>query len=124
MNRGTYTYWHEVVAGDFAVEIQVSYTASPGMPASPWGDCPDPGSAPEFEIQGAKFLSQYGWADFPLTDVECAAIEDDIAERPEIEAGEPDYDAGADDPDYDDWLDDQRERDIHEAGLGHLVGAH
>jgi len=116
MEGRIHTQWHEVVAGDFALEIQVAYTASPGTPASLWGDCPDPGSASELEIQGAKFLSQYGGADFPLTDVECAAIEDDIAERHEFEADEPDYEQY--EPDFGDWM----ANELRDAGRGHLVG--
>ncbi len=79
-----YTTWWEIVGDDCAFEIVVSYLAYPGSPPDLWGDYPHPGDDPEFEIQGATFLSQYGWASFPLSDADLTAIEDHIAENHEF----------------------------------------
>lgn len=96
MSAQIYTHWHEVVLEDIAFEIIVSYTARPGTPDT-WED---PGDAPEFEIQSATFLSQYGWADFPLTSDDHMLILSEIADQHRFDL---------DERDPDEWRDSQIE---------------
>lgn len=100
MSAQVYTHWHEIVLEDIAFEIIVSYTATPGSKPVFYGDHPYPGDDPEFEIQSATFLSQYGWADFPLTSDDHIVILQKIAD---------DHEFKPDERDPDDWRDSQFE---------------